>query len=112
LRFIHFGVASPTFKTWIWQLAYAILGLAFFLGVFLSIISWMTRQFWWWSLLAAGSIVVLGALNRVLHPRRPAHACPECGYDQSGLPSGGTCPECGTPIVTIRDERGGVSKPS
>jgi hypothetical protein len=85
-------------QTWLWQLSYALLGLGFFVGMFLSVASWGTGLFYLWSSISLGSIILLAFLDRVFHPRRRPGACPRCGYDRSGLPPGLPCPECGKPL--------------
>ena len=62
----------------------------------------------WWGMLingAAWSVVSWGVIGVVLWPRRfwrvKEGRCGGCGYDTTGLPVGGKCPECGrvgTPV--------------
>ena len=82
-------------RTWLWQLSYSVLGLAFFVGLLLSIASWSTRPFYFWLSIFIGSLMLLAILSRFLNTPQPPSACPHCGYDQSGLPPNTPCPECG-----------------
>ena len=60
-----------TGRTWLWQLSFAILGFAFFASIFIAIMAWGTPSFWTCIAVAAGSIVLLATLNRLInHPRR------------------------------------------
>ncbi|HYD01839.1 MAG TPA: hypothetical protein VEB22_11485 [Phycisphaerales bacterium] len=49
----------------------------------------------WLAGLAVWAAVLLLHWQEVLWPR-VANACAACGYDQTGLPLGAICPECGT----------------
>jgi hypothetical protein len=50
----------------------------------------------WMPLIPVG-VWVAWVVRAVWRTRRPRpHACPKCGYDLRGLPTG-RCPECGTP---------------
>ncbi len=84
-----------TTRRWLWQLSYALLGLAFFVGLFLSFAAWSTHPFYIWAAVSLGSLTLLFILNRVLNPPRQPNTCPRCAYDHSGLPPGAPCPECG-----------------
>ena len=53
-------------RIWLWQLSYAILGLGFLAGLFLSIASWGTSTFYLWVSISLGSIVLLALLGRRL----------------------------------------------
>lgn len=53
-------------RTWLWQLSYALLGLGFLIGMFLSIASWGTNAFYFWAVISLGSILLLALLGRRL----------------------------------------------
>lgn len=55
-----------TSRVWLWQLSYAILGLGFLIGLFLSIASWGTTVFYLWACISLGSILLLALLGRRL----------------------------------------------
>lgn len=39
--------------------------------------------------------MIVFMVDAVSESPRPVGHCPDCGYDQRGLPSGSACPECG-----------------
>lgn len=51
-------------RIWLWQLSYAVLGLGFLIGLFLSIASWGTNLFYLWATISLGSILLLALLSR------------------------------------------------
>jgi hypothetical protein len=53
-------------RTWLWQLSYALLGLGFLIGLFLSLAAWGTGLFYLWATISVGSIVLLSLLGRLL----------------------------------------------
>ncbi|MCA9278147.1 MAG: hypothetical protein H6815_05070 [Phycisphaeraceae bacterium] len=63
-------------------------------------------------LLVVPSLLYLAAVAIVTRPERAVAAlldhCPFCGYDLRDLPSGSTCPECGSSHVQRKAKRAGA----
>ncbi len=70
-RFEDFSLATSGARTMVYGGLHVLIGLYFFLG---------------------GRLVV----DRIIPSNRPY--CAECGYELTGLPSDGQCPECGQPF--------------
>ena len=54
------------------------------------------------------------AARRIESPRAAGVTCVQCGYDLSGTPVGGACPECGTAVAETvrRRQEAGSSSPA
>ena len=80
-------------KPWIWTLREWRGPVGFSLEILPVWWTWTNRQWW-----CAGLKRALG-----IKPPDP-NACKECGYNLTGNVSG-ICPECGTPILHVPDDR-------
>jgi hypothetical protein len=86
--------------TWEWVLVLPAAGVIIFtIGLFLrpQMFPWL----WWiglkWALMALSlPVILLGDLMRRAAAARKEPFCIHCGYELTGLPEQGRCPECGS----------------